>query len=109
MRGIGGQQDSVFGQSLSGAGGGVSGNTERVLRAIDRIAAAAMWPETPSLVPRLSGRAGSAIFVPTACRSVAEGLPAPDQVFVSVNSVEIVIIPPTDQLYLQLMRWSLGF
>jgi hypothetical protein len=33
MRGIGGQQDSFGGQTLVWRGGGVSGNTERVLRA----------------------------------------------------------------------------
>jgi hypothetical protein len=82
MRGIGGQPDGLSDDPLSWAGGGVSGNTERVLRAVGRVAAAAMWPETPSLVPRLSGRAGSAIFLSTACRSVAEGLPAPVQVVI---------------------------
>jgi hypothetical protein len=93
MRGIGGQQDSLLGGSLRWAGGGVSGNTERVPLTVERVAAAAMWPETPSLVPRLSGRAGSAIFLSTACRSVAGGLPAPAQVVFSVHGVEIVIIP----------------
>jgi hypothetical protein len=55
-----------------------------------------MWPETPSLVPRLSGRAGSAIYLSTAYRSVAGGLPAPAQVFFSVDDEEIVIIPADD-------------
>jgi hypothetical protein len=56
MRGIGGQSDSFSSQSLmEGRGGGVSGNTERVLRAVEKVAAAAMWPETPSLFPRLWG------------------------------------------------------
>ncbi|MEA2789402.1 MAG: hypothetical protein QOG73_1808, partial [Acetobacteraceae bacterium] len=68
MRGIGGQPDGLTDDPLSWAGGGVSGNTERVLHAFGRVAAAAMWPETPSLVPRLFwGVAGSAIFLPTAC------------------------------------------
>jgi hypothetical protein len=48
------------------AGGGVSGNTERVLRADGKFAAAAMWPETPSLVPRLGGVFGSAASLSTA-------------------------------------------
>jgi hypothetical protein len=63
-----------------------------------------MWPETPSLVPRLSGRAGSAIIVPTVYRGVAGGLPAPAQVFVSVYVLEIGIIPAADQLYLVVTR-----
>jgi hypothetical protein len=75
-----------------------------VLRAVEGVAAAAMWPETPSLVPRLSGRAGSAIFVPTACRSVAGGLPAPVQVFFLVDAQEIVINPAAGQLYLSVAR-----
>jgi hypothetical protein len=100
MRGIGGQPDSFSSPSLSERrGGGVSGNTERVLRAVEKVAAAAMWPETPSLVPRLLGRAGGAILMSTACRSVAGGGPAPVQVFF-VNRLEIVIIPAHDQLYL---------
>jgi hypothetical protein len=100
MRGIGGQSDSFSSQSqVEGRVGGVSGNTDRVLRSGERVAAAAMWPETPSLVPRLSGRAGEAILVSTACRSVAGGGPAPVQVFF-VNRLEIVIIPAHDQLYL---------
>jgi hypothetical protein len=41
----------------------------------------------------ISGRAGSAIFLSTAFRSVAGGLPAPAQVFFSVDALEIVIIP----------------
>jgi hypothetical protein len=49
---------------------------------------------------RPSGRAGSAIFLSTAYRSVAGGLPAPAQVIVSVDALEIVIIATADQLYL---------
>jgi hypothetical protein len=60
------------------------------------LAAAAMWPETPSLVPRLWGRAGSAIYLSTARRSVAGGVPAPAQVFFTVDDVEIVIISADD-------------
>src|ERR1700744_3599293 len=100
MRGIGGQSDSRSSQSLlEGRGAGVSGNTERVLRAVRKVAAAAMWPETPSLVPRPSGRAGGAILLSTACRSVAGGKPAPAQV-VFVNRLQIGIIPARGQLYL---------
>jgi hypothetical protein len=56
-----------------------------------------MWPETPSLVPRLSGRAGSAVFVSTAYRSVAEGMLLPPlRSAFSVDDTEIVIIPTVD-------------
>jgi hypothetical protein len=84
-----------------GRGGGVSGNTERVLRAVRRVAAAAMWPETPSWSRAFSGRAGSAIFVPTACRSVAGGSACPRSGLSRQRTdLEIVIIPAADQHYL---------
>jgi hypothetical protein len=47
--------------------------------------------------PAIRGIAGSAIFLSTAYRS-AGGVPAPVQVFVHVNRLEISILPAADQI-----------